>query len=183
MSGGKQTTTTEIPEWQREWIEKSLQRRADASDMGNMPFHGMDVAALSDSSVAGMRNISDMAKAFGLKSGGDPFSRIPTPQTNSMGMKGYSTGLLADEAIAEMEKLYPGIAEYRKSFTIDPVTGELGSRAYGASDSNADDGDSGDGTIKEFRSPRHPNEIVDKHGKFLREREDGDHLLPMYSGS
>ena len=52
------------------------------------------------------------------------------PQATTMGgITGYSSGDGFDAAVGELANRRPGQAAYIDSFTIDPMTGEPGSRA------------------------------------------------------
>jgi len=69
-----------------------------------------------------------MAGAFGMPTAGAQ-SYLPQAQTFEGGIQGYSARPMVEGMIDQFKAERPGQAEYRESFGLDPVTGEVGSRA------------------------------------------------------
>ena len=179
--GGSQTVKKEIPEWQRKGAEGAIKHAEYQGDRPNMPYRGMVQAAnLQQPSMT--KNLGDMAKAYGLAFNADPRAGRPPPERNAQGMLGYSTGDMFDDEMERLGKAYPGLLDYIKSLSIDPVTGEPGSRTYaaGRDDDDADSSSKGPravGNGKEFYEPG-KDEVVDRDGRFIRQADYEDRDLP-----
>jgi hypothetical protein len=77
---------------------------------------------------AGMQGTDMMAGAFGMPStGGQQY--LPQAQTYEGGIQGYSARPMVEGMISQFQAERPEQAKYRESFGLDPVTGEVGSRA------------------------------------------------------
>ena len=125
--GGKQTTTTTIPEWVREPAERNIARAETAQKIGYMPYYGPDIAAFNPTQNAAFSANIGAAEAFGLVPQGSLTAfqgMAPAPTTYAGGIQAYSSGDLFDQALAELEAKRPGqVAQYNKLF-VDPFTGE-----------------------------------------------------------
>jgi hypothetical protein len=75
-----------------------------------------------------MQGTDMMASAFGMPTTGGQ-SYLPQAQTYEGGIQGYSARPMVESMISQFREERPAQAEYRESFGIDPVTGEVGSRA------------------------------------------------------
>jgi hypothetical protein len=124
--GGKggSSSETELPQWYEDAAKKQIALADKVSKQGYVPYQGPDVAAFTPQTMAGMQSINDWSAAFDTP-GQAPVSAaagMPTPQ-NFNGIPSYSSyGGYMDE-MARLEKSYPGMASYIKSFSIDPKTG------------------------------------------------------------
>ena len=66
-----------------------------------------------------------MADAFGMPSAtGQQY--MPQAQTFDGGIQGYSSAPAFDQVVSELAIRRPGQADYLGSFSVDPVTGTLG---------------------------------------------------------
>ena len=98
-------------------------------DLAAMPYvgyRGADVAAFSPMQQAAFQNQQDAMNAFGMQGGQGSY--LPTP-VETGGAIGYSSAPVFDAAKANLEATSPAVPDYISSFGIDPVTGEVGSRA------------------------------------------------------
>ena len=136
MSGGKggsQTSQVTVPQYIEDAARANLSRAGDVSNIGPIRYGGPDVAAYSPMQMAAARGLSDTAGAFGVAGGGmseqDLRGGMPEPTEFAGGVRGYSSAPMYDEALADLKATSPGQYDFISSLYIDPVTGELGSRA------------------------------------------------------
>lgn len=123
--GGSQTSssTVSIPPYLEEPIKRNIERAEEISRFGSVPYYGIDVAAPTPMQEAAMRNTGMAAQAYGLShSLGNQV--VPEPQTFAGGVRGYSSGALYDQALAELQSRRPGQYDAIMSQFIDPITGE-----------------------------------------------------------
>lgn len=131
--GGKQTSEVTIPQYIEDAARRNLNKADDIAAMGYVPEYGPSVAAFTPMQEAAFRNTADAASAFGL-GGGDMSARdlrggMDAPTTYAGGVRGYSSAPMYEDMLAQLEANAPGQYDYLRSFFIDPVTGEMGSRA------------------------------------------------------
>ena len=136
MSGGKggsQTSQVTVPQYIEDAARANLNRAGDVANIGPIRYEGPDVAAYSPMQMAAARGLSDTASAFGVAGGGmsdqDLRGGMPEPTEFAGGVRGYSSAPMYDESLAALEASSPGQYDFINSLFIDPVTGELGSRA------------------------------------------------------
>ena len=129
MSGGKggsSTTKVEIPEWMEREAKMNLAEGRKVSKLGYVPYYGPDVAAFNDAQLAARQNVNDMASAFGMQGAGS-FSMPEAVEVD--GIRGYTSGSLYDQALAELEARRPNQYQAIMDRFIDPVgTGGLGDK-------------------------------------------------------
>jgi len=125
--GGKQTTSSSIPDWVQAPAERNIARAETAQKVGYMPFYGPDVAAFNPTQQAAFNSNISAAEAFGMVPQGSLTAMqgmAPEPQTFAGGLQAYSSGPLFDQALAELEARRPGqVAQYNKMF-VDPFSGK-----------------------------------------------------------
>lgn len=131
--GGKQTSEVTIPQYIEDAARRNLSKADDIAAMGYVPEYGPSVAAFTPMQEAAFRNTADAASAFGL-GGGDMSARdlrggMDAPTTYAGGVRGYSSAPMYEDMLAQLEANAPGQYDYLRSFSIDPVTGAMGSRA------------------------------------------------------
>ena len=131
--GGKQTSEVTIPQYIEDAARRNLSKADDIAAMGYVPEYGPTVAAFTPMQEAAFRNTADAASEFGL-GGGDMSARdlrggTDAPTTYAGGVRGYSSAPMYEDMLAQLEANAPGQYEYLRSFSIDPVTGAMGSRA------------------------------------------------------
>jgi hypothetical protein len=136
MSGGKggsQTSQVTVPQYIEDAARANLSRAGDVANIGPIRYEGPDVAAYSPMQLAAARGLSDTASAFGVAGGGmsdqDLRGGMPEPTEFAGGVRGYSSAPMYDESLAALKASSPGQYDFINSLYIDPVTGELGSRA------------------------------------------------------
>lgn len=107
--GGSQTQKTEIPKWIEEPATRNLARAEAAQKVGYMPWYGPDVAAFNPTQQAAMQANIGAAEAFGIVPQGQitPMTGVPTPQTYTGGIQGYSATPLFEQAKAELASKQP----------------------------------------------------------------------------
>lgn len=122
-----QTTKTEIPKWLEDAGKSNLQRAEYVSQLGYVPYYGLDVAAFSPMQMQGMQATGMGAQAFGLAPQGfNATAGIPTPTTDSLGFTGYSSGQGFDQALANLYANRPGQYNAMQDMFINPQTGDIG---------------------------------------------------------
>jgi hypothetical protein len=126
MSGGKggsKSTQIEIPEYLETAARNAVNRGADVSELGYMPYYGPDVAGFTPMQQASFQNTADMSSAFGMQpqmSQQDIMGGMPPATQYAGGVTGYSSGDLYDQAVNELGERRPGqVAAYDDLF-IDP---------------------------------------------------------------
>lgn len=128
MSGGKGGSTTssvQIPDWAQDAAKKNIAMGEYASQLGYMPYYGLDVAAQTPAQQAANQNFGSAVSAFGGQAPVDMNAGMPTAQTID-GVSGYSSGGLFDSALAELQQRRPAQYQAYSDMFINPVTGEQG---------------------------------------------------------
>tara|TARA_R110000803_G_scaffold133455_1_gene200626 strand:- start:127 stop:642 length:516 start_codon:yes stop_codon:yes gene_type:complete len=124
--GGKETTTSGIPDWVQAPAERNIDRAELAQKIGYMPYYGPDVAAFNPTQLAAFNSNIGAAEAFGMVPQGSLTAMqgmAPQANTYAGGLQAYSSGNLFDQALAELESRRPGqFAQYNKMF-VNPLTG------------------------------------------------------------
>lgn len=110
------------------FAKNALIRAGQVGDQGYVPYMGMDVA-VPESMVNSWQQVADRNAAFNKTQAQDIRSQMPLTTQN--GIQGLSSYAGYQDQLAQLQKNYPGLYDYIKSFAIDPVTGALGSRAFG----------------------------------------------------
>jgi hypothetical protein len=110
------------------FAKNALIRAGQVGDQGYVPFMGNDVA-VPDSLVNSWQQTADRSAAFNGTPQQDIRSQMPLQTQN--GVQGLSSFSGYQDQLAQLQKTYPGLYDYIKSFSIDPITGKLGSRAFG----------------------------------------------------
>ncbi len=130
MGGGSQREEVIMPEFAETSMQQGLGMARDLAPLQDTytPLYGPQVAALSPMEQAGIQGTDMMAGAFGMPTAGGQ-SYLPQAQTFEGGIQGYSARPMVEGMIDQFKTERPGQAEYRESFGLDPVTGEVGSRA------------------------------------------------------
>jgi hypothetical protein len=135
MAGGgsnTQTTTVEIPAWLQEAAQGLMARANQTSQIGYTPYYGPDVAAMTPLQEAAIANTNMGASAFGLGGTPSPMAGMPAVQTFANGMRGYSSGGMYDQALAELAARNPGQYAALRAPFINPQTGAAPTGVYGA---------------------------------------------------
>ena len=120
--GGSTTTEVKIPEWLQSAAQGNIRRAEDVAALGNIPYYGPDVAAMTPMQMAAGQGINTAAGAFGLGTN-DLSMGIPAPQTFAGGVQGYSSGGLYDQALRELQTRAPGQYNAITGMFINPQTG------------------------------------------------------------
>lgn len=128
--GGTQTQKPYVPRFAETAMQQGIGMATDLAPLQDTytPLYGPQVAALSPLEQASMQGTDMMAGAFGMPTSGNQ-SYLPQAQTYEGGIQGYSARPMVESMISQFREERPAQAEYRESFGIDPVTGEVGSRA------------------------------------------------------
>jgi len=111
MSGGKSgssTTTQEstIPAYIEHYAKQNLHRAAQVAQLGYQPYYGPDVAALTPFQLAAMDNNRAAANAFGMAAPAVN-TLMDAPTEYAGGVRGYSSGPIFDQALAEYMARHP----------------------------------------------------------------------------
>jgi hypothetical protein len=120
--GGSTTTEVKIPKWLQSAAQGNIRRAEDVAALGNIPYYGPDVAAMTPMQMAAGQGINTAAGAFGLGTN-DLSMGIPAPQTFTGGVQGYSSGDLYDQALRELQTRAPGQYNAITGMFINPQTG------------------------------------------------------------
>jgi len=128
--GGTTTQKPYVPRFAETAMQQGIGMATDLAPLQDTytPLYGPQVAALSPLEQASMQGTDMMASAFGMPTTGGQ-SYLPQAQTYEGGIQGYSARPMVESMISQFREERPAQAEYRESFGIDPVTGEVGSRA------------------------------------------------------
>lgn len=128
--GGTTTQKPYVPRFAETAMQQGIGMATDLAPLQDTytPLYGPQVAALSPLEQASMQGTDLMASAFGMPTSGNQ-SYLPQAQTYEGGIQGYSARPMVESMISQFREERPAQAEYRESFGIDPVTGEVGSRA------------------------------------------------------
>ena len=122
MSGGKGGTTTQaqsIPQYVQDASKENLAQAKIAGQIGYMPYYGPEVAGLSPQQEMAMQNTFNAQQAFGMVPQGAEFSTgVPQAQQFAGGVRGYSSGNLFEQALADLASRDPEIAaQYDKFYS------------------------------------------------------------------
>jgi hypothetical protein len=120
--GGSTTTEVKIPEWLQSAAQGNIRRAEDVAALGNIPYYGPDVAAMTPMQMSAGQGINTAAGAFGLGTN-DLSMGMPAPQTFAGGVQGYSSGGLYDQALRELQTRAPGQYNAITGMFINPRTG------------------------------------------------------------
>ena len=120
--GGSTTQEVKIPAWLEQAAQANIRRAEDVAALGNVPYYGPDVAAMTPMQMAAGQGINTAAGAFGLGTN-DLSMGIPAPQTFAGGVQGYSSGNLYDQALRELQARAPGQYNAITGMFINPQTG------------------------------------------------------------
>ena len=120
--GGSTTTEVKIPEWLQSAAQGNIRRAEDVAALGNIPYYGPDVAAMTPMQIAAGQGINTAAGAFGLGTN-DLSMGMPEPQTFAGGVQGYSSGGLYDQALRELQMRSPAQYNAITGMFINPQTG------------------------------------------------------------
>ena len=140
MSKGGTTSAgsaTEIPQWVQDAGRKQYQTGTELGQIGYTPYYGADVAAFNPMQESAFRSTGTAADAFGMGPAstvpaGATFGApsptwatdgIPTPQTFSGNMRGYSGMPMYTEALNTLEEQRPYQKQQLEQQFIDPTTG------------------------------------------------------------
>lgn len=126
----KQTDKPYVPSYAETGMQQTIGMATDLAPLADTytPLYGPQVASFSPMQEASFQGTDMMAGAFGMPtSGGQQY--LPPAQTFDGGIQGYSARPMVEGMIDQFREERPAQAEYRESFGIDPVTGEVGSRA------------------------------------------------------
>jgi hypothetical protein len=128
--GGTQQTTPYVPEFAETGMQQIVGMGQDIAPLADTPtaLYGPQVAAFSPLEQASFQGTDVMADAFGMPSTGGQ-SYLPQAQMYEGGLQGYSAAPLANQMVDQFKYDAPAQYDYRMSFGMDPVTGEVGSRA------------------------------------------------------
>lgn len=125
--GGKTTSSNNVPQYVEQGGKEAIARAGAIADMGYVPYIGPDVAAPSAATLAGWQNQNAASNAFGMAAPqGTGLEGLP--MMSNGGVSGFSAFPGYKQALANLVSEYPGLAAYLQSLTIDPVTGDPGSR-------------------------------------------------------
>ena len=120
--GGSTTSTVKIPAWLEQAAQSNIRRAEDVAALGNVPYYGPDVAAMTPMQMSAGQGINTAAGAFGLGTN-DLSMGMPAPQTFAGGVQGYSSGALYDQALRELQTRAPGQYDAITNMFINRQTG------------------------------------------------------------
>ena len=111
MSGGKggtQTQAAQMPKFIEDAAKYNIDMEKQAGKIGYMPYYGPDVAALTPQQEQAMQTNFSAQQAYGMVDPTAQFSTgMPQAQEFAGGVRGYSSGGLFDEAVAELKRRNP----------------------------------------------------------------------------
>jgi len=126
--GGSKDNSVTLPKFYETALQQQIGMAGDVSQTGYVPYYGPEVAAFSPMQQAAFQGTDQMASAFGMPTtGGQQY--MPQAETFAGGVQGYSSAPLYDQAVAAHAAANPAQATQLGSFTMNPVTGEIGANA------------------------------------------------------
>ena len=127
--GGTTTTKPYVPKFAETGMQQIVGMGPDLAPLASTytPDYGVQVAALSPQEQLSQQYTDMASQAFGMPTV-DTSSYLPQAQ-NVGGMMGYSSRPMTEQMIGQFKSERPQQASYIESFGMDPVTGEVGSRA------------------------------------------------------
>jgi len=126
--GGSKDNSVILPKFYETALQQQIGMAGDVSQTGYVPYYGPEVAAFSPMQQAAFQGTDQMASAFGMPTtGGQQY--MPQAETFAGGVQGYSSAPLYDQAVAAHAAANPAQATQLGSFTMNPVTGEIGANA------------------------------------------------------
>ena len=129
--GGKQTTEVKIPEWLEGAARTNMARADEIAKIGPVPYYGIDFAGFTPMQQAAFQNTNQAAQAFGQAAPADPMAGMSMVQDFG-GVQGYSSGLLYDQALAELQRRAPAQFAALQAPFINPQTGAQPAAPFGA---------------------------------------------------
>jgi len=127
MSGGASRQESTMPKFAETALQQAVGSAGDVAGMGYVPYYGPEVAAFSPMQEAAFQGTDVMAGAFGMPTT-EGQQYMPAPTQFEGGITGYSSAPTFEQSVGLLEAARPGQAEYLSSFSIDPMTGQPGSR-------------------------------------------------------
>ena len=127
--GGSQETRPYVPAFAEEAMQQIVGMGQDLAPLQStyIPDYGPQVAALSPQEQLAQQYTDMSASAFGMPTV-DASGYLPQAQSYG-GIQGYSSRPMTEQMIGDFKAERPEHARYIESFGLDPVTGEVGSRA------------------------------------------------------
>ena len=125
--GGSTSQEANLPKFVETGLQQSIGMGRDVSQMGYTPYYGPDRAAFSPMQQAAFEGTNQMAGAFWMPTAQGQY--MPEPTTYDGGVQGYSSAPVFEQAQQALQQNAPGQYDYLNSFSIDPMTGQPGSRA------------------------------------------------------
>ena len=122
--GGSSTSKVEYPREIMDPAVRNIQRGEDLARLGDMPYMGPDVAALTPRQQAAMQNTDGALSAFGMGTSGPVNAGMPQAQDYN-GMAAYSSFPMYQQSVDAFREARPGQAARRDEFFIDPMTGKM----------------------------------------------------------
>lgn len=113
------------------YAKAALGRAAEVGDQGYVPYMGLDVA-LPDSLVNSWQGVADRNASFNTPGVAAQNIRSQMPLQTQDGVQGLGSYAGYQNQLSQLQQNYPGLYDYIKSFSIDPVTGKPGSRSFAA---------------------------------------------------
>ncbi len=124
--GGTKVDMATLPSFAETGVQQGIGMGQDVAGVGYVPYFGPDGASLSPREQSAFQSTDAAASAFGMPTTG---AGSYMPETTTMGgVTGYSSKPIMDANIEALQAQNPAQYDYLTSFTIDPVTGEQGSR-------------------------------------------------------
>ena len=116
---------TEIPKWVEDQMKANLNRGNRTAEIGYTPNYGPQVAAFNPTQMGSFGATGRTGASMGLLAQGATGTEgIPTPTDYGNGMKGYSSGPMYDQMLAELEQRRPGQKRAIDNMFLDPITGK-----------------------------------------------------------
>lgn len=99
--GGTQTTEVRIDPRLEAASAAAAAGALQSAGLDYVPNRGVTISSFTPQQLAAFEGANTAANAYGLPTGGVSVAdSMPTPEANSMGILGYSTGGAYDEALA-----------------------------------------------------------------------------------
>ena len=123
LFSGENKSTVAQPQWATDAAEEALALARQRNKIGYVPYMGPEVASFAPQQVEAMQSVQDRSSMFQHPGQAAPqvADSLMPDQDFGGGMHGYSSFPGFQAQMAQMEKMYPGMAKALRGFGMNPV--------------------------------------------------------------
>ena len=128
--GGSKDQRITLPKFYETALQQQIGMAGDVSQTGYVPYYGPEVAAFSPQQQAAFQNTNQALNAFGMQAPTQEQQQAYMPEAQNFGgFQGYSSQPMYQQAVDAHAAANPAQAAHLGSFTMNPVTGDVGANA------------------------------------------------------